>query len=268
MSDQRHLSEVAVSRVVAGHDGASQFEDVVVPYSGPGNPLVMTEVFPATAISFRWTPGTYEFDFHPAPRRRLIILLEGRLEITVGDGSARQFSVGDVVEVADTTGKGHISKSADGNPFRSAFINLDETLVHNRMQPIEAPTGIGVSYQRTYDGPDGLTKTERSALSYANEGPSGLVTQEIPLTGFQYVLGPPTLEYDWHPAPQRQIVLPLTGGMQIENGDGEKSLVMPGEVYLGEDTAGPGHITRAINGQPRFSIFAHLAASAPALSSI
>jgi hypothetical protein len=266
MSDQRHLDAVALTRVVSNARRESTFEDVVIPYAGPGNPLAMTKLLAATSISFRWTPGDYEYDFHPAPRRRLIVMLDGRLEITVSDGAKRQFGVGDLVEVDDSDGQGHISRSADGAPFRTALINLDDKLVHQRMQPISAPTGSGAPYQRTFDGPSGHTSTDRGAWRYVHEGPSGLVTEELSLKGFQYVLAPGNLDYNWHPAPQRQIVLPLTGGMQIENGDGQQLFVRPGEIYVGEDTDGKGHITRAIENQPRFSIFAHLLESVPIIS--
>ena len=72
------------------------------------------------------------------------------------------------------------------------------------------------------------------------------------------MVAPASLDYDWHRAPQKQYVLPLTGGMRVENGKGGTHTVRPGDIYRGEDTHGRGHITRALDGQ-RFSIFAHLA---------
>ena len=86
-----------------------------------------------------------------------------------------------------------------------------------------------------------------------------MITGEIAVTRYQFVLALGDLSFDFHNAPQRQIVLPLTGGIQGENGDGSRRQVAPGGVYFGEDTTGQGHITRALDGAVRFSIFAHLA---------
>lgn len=265
MSGQRHVDAVPVARVVTGQGGLSRFEDVEFPYRGPGDPLIMSEVFAASAISFGWTPGDCVVDFHPASRHRLVAVLEGCLEVSTGDGEKRAFRVGDLVEFADVNGQGHAIRTGDGEDVRTALIDLDDNVVHQRLALISAPTGTGVAYRRTFDGPEGKTGSERGAWRYAYQGPAGLVTDPLPLKGFQYVLAPGTLDYDWHPAPQRQIVLPFTGGMDIENGDGDRFLIKPGEIYVGEDTDGKGHITRAINNQPRFSIFAHLADDAPAI---
>lgn len=53
-------------------------------------------------------------------------------------------------------------------------------------------------------------------------------------------------------------MLPLTGGLEGENGDGSRRQVQPGGVYFGEDTTGQGQITRALDGTARVLIFAFL----------
>lgn len=50
---------------------------------------------------------------------------------------------------------------------------------------------------------------------------------------------------DWHPAPRRQFVLVLSGGIELTVSGGEKRVFGPGGVYLVEDTSGRGHQTRA-----------------------
>jgi quercetin dioxygenase-like cupin family protein len=66
-------------------------------------------------------PG-YDYDWHVAPRRQYIVMLEGSVEIRVSDGEARVFRPGDIVLVEDTEGKGHKSRSPDGKPRRSIFL--------------------------------------------------------------------------------------------------------------------------------------------------
>jgi hypothetical protein len=45
------------------------------------------------------------------------------------------------------------------------------------------------------------------------------------------------------------------GGVEIEVGDGSKRRLGPGDILLAEDTSGRGHISRAVDDQPRVSIF-------------
>ena len=56
----------------------------------------------------------------------------------------------------------------------------------------------------------------------------------------------PGWSMSWHPAPRRQLVMVLTGSMEIEVGDGEKRIFEPGSVLLVEDTIGEGHKTKAL----------------------
>ena len=60
---------------------------------------------------------------------------------------------------------------------------------------------------------------------------------------------------DWHPAPRRQYVINLDAAVHITAGDGETRHIGPGEIVLVEDTTGKGHISRAVSGLARHSIF-------------
>lgn len=239
-------------------DGSTRFVDEFVPYVASEGPLRATAPMPATGLSFRWTPGSFDFDFHPAPRHRLVLVTEGALEITVSSGEARVFQPGDVLSIRDTWGRGHRSRAV-GGPFRSAFIALDDERLLDRREP--APTGCadGVDYLHNQDGASGLSYFERKRLAYAYGGVEGRETEELPLSAFQFVWAAGDLDYDWHPAPQRQAVLVLTGGLAMQYGDGSAAEVPPGGFLIGEDTSGRGHITRALDGAERFSVFAHLA---------
>ena len=49
---------------------------------------------------------------------------------------------------------------------------------------------------------------------------------------------------DWHPAPHRQYVICLSGGVEIGLGDGTTHHFGPGDARLVEDTTGQGHTTK------------------------
>ncbi len=64
-------------------------------------------------------------------------------------------------------------------------------------------------------------------------------------------------EYDctWHCAPQRQFILNLSGGVELELGDGTIRVVPQGGIMFLEDVKGKGHISRNVDGNPRYSVF-------------
>lgn len=239
-------------------DGSSRFVDDIWPYDGSNPPFQMTGVLPATGIRFRWTPGDCDFDYLPAPRRQLVLVTEGGLEITVGSGETRVFRCGDVLSIADTWGQGHRSRAQNAEPFRSALIGLDDEAHPDRREPVATSEHLDVPYVHNQEDQQGLSFFTDKALPFQYGEPEGQVTNEIRLSAFQFVLAPPDLDYSWHPAPQRQIVLVLTGGLAMEYGNGSHRTVSPGGFLLGEDTHGKGHITRALDGTERLSVFAHL----------
>jgi hypothetical protein len=60
--------------------------------------------------------------------------------------------------------------------------------------------------------------------------------------------------YDFHTAPRRQYVVNLEGGLRSKWVMGP-SVSGTGDILLAEDTSGQGHISRAVAGKPRRSLF-------------
>ena len=61
---------------------------------------------------------------------------------------------------------------------------------------------------------------------------------------------PARSSYDWHPAPEKQFVITLSGTLEFVTPDGEKFVVRPGDIVFAEDNAGEGHKWRLIDDQP------------------
>ncbi len=243
-------------------DGRTHFDDETLPFTGGEGPLKVTHSLPATSISFRETPGDFRFDFHRASRRQLVLVTSGGLEVTAGSGETRTFRPGDILSLGDTWGQGHVSRALDSKPLTAAFVNLDEEVLIDRREGTDQPDESGVDFLHNQETEEGVSFFERKRLPFVVRRPEGRATDDIPLTAFQFAWAAGDLAYDWHPAPQRQIVLVLTGGLAMDYGDGSSAVVPPGGVLVGEDTEGRGHITRALEGAPRLSLFAHLADSA------
>jgi hypothetical protein len=83
----------------------------------------------------------------------------------------------------------------------------------------------------------------------------GQMSKRHPATGILFRRTEGNYDLDWHNAPQRQYVINLDAGFEITASDGESRVIGPGEVLLVEDTTGKGHITRAVAGQVRHSVF-------------
>ena len=103
----------------------SHFRDIEVEWAEERRTSKLSARLPAAGIIFRQSPGTYELDWHTAPRRQYIINLDAGVEITASDGEVRQIGPGEVILVEDVTGKGHLSKALDGKTRHSIFIPID-----------------------------------------------------------------------------------------------------------------------------------------------
>ncbi len=113
-----------VTRLYTGADNQSHFEDVEIPLKEGGAAGRLSELVKATGVIFRETSGAYNISWHTAPRRQYVIMLEGDVEIEIGDGTKRVFRTGEILLAEDTTGQGHISRAVDGKPRKSLFIPL------------------------------------------------------------------------------------------------------------------------------------------------
>ena len=110
---------------------------------------------------------------------------------------------------------------------------------------------------RIYTGADGKSHFEEMQYDLRRSG-VGMLSESIPVKGMILRETPADYDLDFHPAPRRQFVINLDAAVEIEVGDGSKRVLGPGEIFLAEDTTGQGHISRAVDGKVRHSIFVTL----------
>ena len=113
-----------VTRIYSDSNGDSRFEDVEVPLEEAGSIGRLSQTMPATGVIFREVEPAYDYDFHVAPRKQYILLLDGAIEIETSLGAKRVFRAGEVLLVEDTTGKGHKTRNLEPVKRRSVFITL------------------------------------------------------------------------------------------------------------------------------------------------
>ena len=98
---------------------------------------------------------------------------------------------------------------------------------------------------RMYTGDDGEAHWEEIELDNTPEWTSNMATSHI-----VFRTDPVGMFLDWHPAPQRQFVIILSGQLEIGFADGTKKIFNPGDARLVEDTTGRGHTTAVYGDQP------------------
>jgi hypothetical protein len=112
-----------------------------------------------------------------------------------------------------------------------------------------------IAIVRIYTGPDNRSHFEDLRIPLTSAGKIGFISALMKSTGVVFRETDGDYDYDFHTAPRRQFVVNLDGEVEIEVGDGTKRILRSGDILLAEDTTGQGHISRAVAGKPRKSLF-------------
>ena len=108
---------------------------------------------------------------------------------------------------------------------------------------------------RVYSDSNGDTHFEDIDTPLKEAGNIGRLSDVISTNGTIFREVEPSYDWSLHTAPQRQYVVLLDGGIEIETSLGVKRTFKAGEVLLVEDTTGKGHKSRNLQLQKRKSIF-------------
>jgi len=114
-----------ITRIYNDKKGESHFEDIEIQLEDGGEIGFMSGKIPVKEVVFRQVKPSYDYDFHNAPQRQYIILLDGKIEIETSLGVKRIFKGGDILLAEDTVGKGHKTRNLEFQERRSVFIILD-----------------------------------------------------------------------------------------------------------------------------------------------
>jgi quercetin dioxygenase-like cupin family protein len=106
--------------------------------------------------------------------------------------------------------------------------------------------GKATVMKRIYTGTDGLSHVEDIVLDAKS------VMEKI--ASVEVRVGEPGRFSDWHPGPQRQYIINLSGSGQLEVAEGKVDLP-PGSMEYIDDLTGKGHTTRITSKEQRVSIW-------------
>ncbi|PTX14163.1 hypothetical protein C8N40_1129 [Pontibacter mucosus] len=119
-----NMEAFAITRVYADENGDSRFEDLTRPLNPEGEIGFLSDPEEVESIIFRKVVPTYDYDFHTAPARQYLFLLDGGIEIETSLGEKRSFKTGQVLLLEDTTGKGHKTRNLQAAVRSSVFVTL------------------------------------------------------------------------------------------------------------------------------------------------
>lgn len=118
------METFSITRLYADENGDSRFEDLALPLEDNGEIGFLSKAQEAGTVVFRKVVPQYDYDFHTAPARQYIILLDGLVEIETSLGEKRIFGAGEVLLAEDISGKGHRTKNLKNEIRSSIFITL------------------------------------------------------------------------------------------------------------------------------------------------
>ena len=113
-----------VTRVYSDENGDTRFEDISISLNDAGEIGKLSEGLAVKSLIFREVEATYDYDFHNAPQKQYLILIDGGIEIETTLGEKRQFKTGEVLLLEDTEGKGHRTRNLEPRSRRSVFITF------------------------------------------------------------------------------------------------------------------------------------------------
>jgi hypothetical protein len=100
-----------VTRIFTGPDGKTKVEEFEIPLKPRDAGSDLSASVGVTALQVRRTTPQYSLDWHPAPRRQLVVTLSGESEIELEGGRKIRLGPGHILLAEDTTGQGHISRA-------------------------------------------------------------------------------------------------------------------------------------------------------------
>jgi hypothetical protein len=81
-----------------------------------------------------------------------------------------------------------------------------------------------------------------------SSGPAINQSNAWPSPSVRFVQLPAGLDQSWHHAPARQIVVVLSGVVEVGTSDNQKRQCSAGQAFIADDLTGKGHTTRVLNG--------------------
>jgi quercetin dioxygenase-like cupin family protein len=117
-------------RIDADESGESRFaaDEIALSlqeFAPPAAPLLASGAQAAARWVLLQLPLGWVGEPHRAPRRQLFFCLSGAVRVVASTGDTRVLAAGDILVMADTTGKGHKTEVISAVPVEGVMVQLD-----------------------------------------------------------------------------------------------------------------------------------------------
>ena len=122
---------LAITTIYTGDDGLTHFADDAIPltireFSPSAPPIAVSDWLNANGVAFSVIAPDWDGDWHPAPRRQFVAMMQGTIEMETSDGEKRAFTAGSAYLLTDLDGQGHCARVVGGEPATIALISVPE----------------------------------------------------------------------------------------------------------------------------------------------
>lgn len=111
---------------------------------------------------------------------------------------------------------------------------------------------------KIFSDENGESHFEDIEIPLIDQGEIGFLSEDIMVKKLQFRKVSADYDYDFHHAPQKQYIVLLHGGVEIETSLGDIRQFKTGEILLVDDISGKGHKTKNLEKKERTSLFIHL----------
>ena len=94
-----------------------------------GHGTFVSDLIPCDSVRLAETEPGGVYDWHPAPRKQVVVTLTGSIEFTFGNGEILLVNPGDVFLAADVEGRGHKWRIIGDEPWRRLYVHIDKAPV-------------------------------------------------------------------------------------------------------------------------------------------
>ena len=91
-----------------------------------GHGTYVSDLIPCDSVRLAETEPGGVYDWHPAPRKQVVVTLTGTIEFTFGNGEVLLVNPGDVFLAADVEGRGHKWRIIGDEPWRRLYVHIDK----------------------------------------------------------------------------------------------------------------------------------------------
>ena len=121
--------DLVFPRFCTDDEDVSKVETWTIGTKEHGHGTFVSDLIPCDSVRLAETEPGGVYDWHPAPRKQVVVTLTGSIEFTFGNGEVLLVNPGDVFLAADVEGRGHKWRIVGDVPWRRLYVHIDKSPV-------------------------------------------------------------------------------------------------------------------------------------------